>query len=211
MKEKLVRLNTAIKPPIQVLKKVIVLSQALGSQHEAEFILDGKNFYPHITVYSPLYPERNIDKIVAAVSELAGNYPAMEFKYIKVLSNQGFIGLEYEYTKGIKEFHEAVVRALNPLREGYHKPKYDTHDYRMKISEEKKQNIAEFGYPNVMSLYHSHLSIIRLKDEKVAEAAAGELAWDIPSYIGDTVALYKMGWHGTCIEPIKEFKLLNVE
>ena len=205
--EKFLRLNITIKPSKEAFDKAIELSRSLGKQYEPEFILDGKNFYPHITVYSPLYPEKNVSSVIDEMEKLAQEFSVLEMRYIKIKPGQGWIGAEFEYADKIKFFHEAVVSKLNSLREGHYNPKYDTHDYKAKMSQEKLDNVAKYGYPNSMTLYHPHLSIIRLKDKEEAERVAQEVEWDISSFKSDTIAIYKMGEHGTCIELVKEFRL----
>lgn len=97
-KEKLIRLDIMLKPSVEAGEKVIGLSRGLGEKYKHEFVLDGKNFFPHLT-------------------------------------------------------------------------------------------------------------IIRLKDFDEADRVVKEIEWEISSFKSDTVAIYKMGEHGTYIELVKEFKL----
>ncbi|MCK5320453.1 DUF1045 domain-containing protein [Candidatus Parcubacteria bacterium] len=203
--EKYIRLNIVIKPPIKVIEEIIKLSKSIADEYSHEFILDGKNFYPHITVYSPLYPKKNLKKVINKVGDFANNFRTIDLETKKIKEGQAYIGVEFEYTNDIKKFHELVVEKLNPLREGSYKPIYDAADYRMKISEEKKENIAKYGYPNAMTLYRPHMTIIRLKNEAEAKKVASEIDWKIKSFKADAIAVYKMGDHGTCIELVKEF------
>jgi len=205
--EQVNRLNIAVKPSAEVINEIIKLSKSLAKKYKSEFILDGKNFYPHITVYSPMFPKKNLGKIVEKTKNLVNNFFVINFKALKVVSGQGYIGVEFEYTPEIKKFHESVVEKLNSLREEHYKPEYNALDYKMKISNEKIENIIRYGYPGAMALYHPHMTIIRLKDKIIAEKTATEINWKINNFKSDTIVIYKMGEHGTCIEPVKEFKL----
>ena len=107
----------------------------------------------------------------------------------------------------IKRLHERIVKILNPLREGHLKGKYEAPAYRMKLSQEKKENIAKYGYPGAMTLYHPHLSIIRLEEEFSAEKVAETIKWNAVEFIVDKLVVYTMGENGTCNKLVREFAL----
>ncbi len=58
-----------------------------------------------------------------------------------------------------------------------------------------------------MNLYNPHLTISRLKDKKMANRIGKTLKLDIADFSVDTVSIYRMGKHGTCVELVKDFKL----
>jgi 2'-5' RNA ligase len=202
-----VRFNIALKPPIKIAEKAMALSQEIGKGHKAFFVLDSKTVYPHITLYSPEYPKKNFDKILIGVKELAKRIEHFNLTYQQFITKQGFINISFNLSPEIKKLHEEIVAKFNPLREGHYKKKYDAPDYRMELSPEKIANIAKYGYPAAMDLYYPHLTIIRLEDEKEAEAVTRNLAWDIHQFTAATISVYKMGEHGTCVEPILDVRL----
>jgi len=55
---KFIRLNTVLKLPDKVAEKAVALSHEIVKNSKAVFVLDGIQFHPHITVYSPEYPEK---------------------------------------------------------------------------------------------------------------------------------------------------------
>lgn len=204
---KYIRINAALKPPVDIAQKIITLSQDIAKEHKSYFVLDNKNYFPHFTVYSPEYPINRAQEIPARLKEIAKNQISFRMNFKEIGTNQGYIGLHFELTPEIKGFHVAIVEALNPLREGHLRDKYKANDYKMELSQEKLDNIDKYGYPSAMNLYHPHMTIIRLPDAKVAESLAQKIKWD-ENFIVDTLALYKMSDHGTCVEQIEEFKLL---
>lgn len=206
-KEKYIRLNTVLKPPEKIAEKIIALSQEIGKNQAAEFILDGRNFFPHLTLYSPEYPLNRLNDVVEKVKILAKQMPPIKMEYSGLRSGQGFIVLDFALTPAIKEMHETIVNVLNPLREDHHKEKYDAPDYQMRMSEEQKNNINKYGYADAISLYRPHLSVIRLKDEKIAREICQNISWREKGFIINTLAVYKMGKHGTCTELVAEFFL----
>lgn len=200
-----IRLNTVFIPPREVGEKAIELSRAIGNLAGTYFVLDGVNFYPHITIYPPEYPEENIVKVLGTVERVARSLNRLEFKFKNLDSGQGYLGMAFEHSDEIQQAHEKLVSALNPLREGRIRDKYA--EYHMEFNSEQLQNIEKYGYPGAMDLYNPHLTITRSKDETKAEKFLSTIKWDIPEFMVNKIGVYKMGEHGTCRELVKEFIL----
>lgn len=210
MDNKFIRLNTVFELPENVKEAIIDLSKEIVKNHEALFVLDGINFYPHITIYSPEYPESNFDKVLRAVEEIAKNTKRFEFIYEKKENHEGFIGVGFNLSPEIKNIHREIVNKLNSLREGRIRDKYkmSLDDYKMTFSSEQRENIEKYGYPDAMNLYRPHLTIIRLKNEILAKEVEQNLDWKISNFIVDKIAIYTMGEHGTCKEKLAIFNLI---
>ena len=200
-----IRLNTAFIPPKEISEKAIELSKAISSSAEAYFVLDGINFYPHITIYPPEYPEGSITEVLEAVEKTSGSLNSLKFKFKNIDSGQGYLGVAFEHSEEIQQTHEKIVSALNPLREGRVRDKYV--EYYMEFNSGQLQNIEKYGYPGAMDLYNPHLTITRLKDENKAKEILSTIKWDIPEFTINKIGVYKMGEHGTCRELVKEFNL----
>jgi hypothetical protein len=65
------RVNTAFKPPKEVVKRAIGLSRKISKNNKAVFVLDGLQYHPHITIYSPEYPAANLNKVLKVVQNVA--------------------------------------------------------------------------------------------------------------------------------------------
>lgn len=201
-----IRINTVLDVPYSISKKIVDLSQEIAKKSNPYFVLDNKNYFPHFTVYSPEYPDNKIEEISDRLEAVLEGQVELKMNFEKVLTHQGYIGLGFELTQDIKRLHFAIVDALNPLRDGHLRKKYQADDYKMKLSQLELDNISKYGYPSAMNLYHPHMTIIRLKDVKQAEELARDIIWQ-DNFVINTLALYKMGEHGTCIEKIREFQL----
>lgn len=206
MTEKFIRINIVFKLPDEIAESVAKISQEIAEKNEAVFVIDNKNFFPHITIYSPEYPVNNLEKILSNVEELSKKLLATKFLFEKIITNQGYIGMEFDCSEEIKKIHEAIVEKLNVFREGHVRKKY-IDSYGMEFSQEKKENIQKYGYPNSMNFYNSHMTIIRLKDSEKAKKIAEEISWPIKEFMVEKLGAYRMGENGTCTELIKEFKL----
>ena len=208
-KNRLVRLNTALKPPPDVAGAVTALSKKIAETHDAYFTLDAERFFPHLTIYSPEYPKAEQAKILSNVEMVAGKTPKLTLKYVGTTSEQGYIGLRMELTDEIRSLHGALVEMLNPFRGERLRAAYreDAADYKMRFSKEQKENIKQYGYPGAMSLYNPHMSVIRLKDEAEAMEVAEKLSWSIELFKFERLAVYAMGEHGTCTKELASFEL----
>jgi len=79
--------------------------------------------------------------------------------------------------------------------------------YQMNFTNEQLSNIRKYGYPDAMSLYHPHLTLIRLKDEDIALEISETLKWNFIDIKVKEIAIFRMGEHGTCTEIVETFPL----
>ena len=206
MTDEFIRINIAFRPPADIAEAAAKLSAEIAQKEEAHFVIDSQNFYPHMTIYSPEYPAQNLGKVLSALGEILKKFSEVKFIFKKVTTEEGWIGIEFELTDEIKKIHESIVGEMNALREGHLREKYLIQD-GSEHSAEQKENIQKYGLPSLMGLYIPHLTLTRLKDEKIAEKLTQEINWPIPEFKADKLGAFKMGDHGTCIELIQEFKL----
>src|SRR3989344_55194 len=198
-----VRLNTAFIPPKEVGEKAVELSKAISEAAEVYFVLDGIQFYPHITIYPPEYPGEKVSEVLETVEQVSKSFSPIKFKYSRIGSLQGYVGISLENTLEIKAIHQQIVEALNTLRQGRIREKY--FGYQMEFTPAQLKNIKDYGYPDAISLYNPHLTITRLKDESNAKEILPTIKWDIPEFVIDKIGVYKSGEHGTCRELVREF------
>ncbi|MBI4600199.1 2'-5' RNA ligase family protein [Candidatus Uhrbacteria bacterium] len=203
--QEFIRLNVVFVVPENIVDTAIALSNKLGGRDDAYFTLGKNQCQPHITLYAPEYPESARNEVLKVVDGVTAHWSTIQCRIVGANSGQGYIGLEVEKTPEIQQLHEECVFRLNPLREGRLREKY-AQDYRMQFSDEKIKNIETYGYPNAMSLYHPHLTVIRLKDEQRAPDVAQTIQWTYAFNV-TALAVYEMGDHGTCQKLIKEFQL----
>ncbi len=205
MEEKFIKLNVAFVIPEDVAKVAMELSKEISEKEDAYFVLDGVEYFPHITNYSIEIPEKNLEKLIEAVEKLAKEFSSVEFIFDNnIMADTGWIAPYFERTQQLKDIHEGFIGALNILRENHIREKFMNSDEFS--SNEEQGNIVKFGHPWVMGLYEPHLTITRLKDNNIAEKVAKELNWIIKKFQVDAIGIFISGEHGTCIKLIKEFK-----
>ncbi|MBN2016190.1 2'-5' RNA ligase family protein [Candidatus Dojkabacteria bacterium] len=207
MEEEFIRLNIAFKVPAEVRKYVISLSKDIIKGEKTHYVLDGKRYIPHLTIYSPEFPRERLEDIYGVLERIATNAHTLEFHFQKIDTGDAYIGAEFECTEQIMQFHRQIVRELSPLREGHLRPKYKDPKYLSTLTKEHVENIKNYGYPRVMKLYRPHLSFIRFEDEDVAKKIAEKINWNIHEFTVEEVGVYTMGEHGTCKDELRSFFL----
>ena len=201
-----VRFNAILVIPEAIEAAAIELSKKIGEHEDEYFTLGKERCYAHITLYSPEYPESAKEAVIAIVGRIADRFPPVHCSITRADSREGFIGLAAELTPEIRMLHTELVVSLNPLREGRVREKFAADDLG-KFTGEEVKNIEIYGRPSVLSLYHPHLTIVRLRDEQRAKDVAATLDVMLNDFSVNTLALYEMGEHGTCQRLIQHFPL----
>lgn len=207
MQNKFIRINIAFKIPNEVARVAAKLSLEISKKEKALFVLDNANFYPHVTIYAPECPADNLDEIWKKLKLVFENIRPIKFTYTGIKAEQGYIGVKANCSQEIRNIHEAIVEKINPLRGDHLREKYAKAESLEGYSKERRQNIQKYGNPDILNLYWPHMTIIRLKDEKVAEKISKEIDWTTKEFTIDTAGVYEMGENGTCVKLVKEFKL----
>ncbi len=177
MREEFIRLNIAIKLEQPLADKAINLSKQLSEKGKTIFVLDGKRFIPHMTIYSPEFPAKNLGQIYQKLSQIteSGNSFELDFKGVSLEFNTAVV--DYGISDSMRRLHGEILEALNPLREGHLRPKYQKEEYLKTKTDLEKENVEEFGYHSVGKLYSPHISIIRFEESEVAEEAVDDLVF----------------------------------
>jgi 2'-5' RNA ligase len=203
--EKFIGLNIAFRIPDDVAKVAMELSREITEKEDAYFVLDGVDYFPHITNYAMEISEKNVDAITWAMEELSGELSPVEFVFEKNKADEGWVAPYFVYTDQLKEVHGKCVEKLNLFREDHVREKFKNSDKFS--SKEEKENVAKYGHPWVLEQYNPHLTITKLKDDVVAEKVAKEMDWSVEKFRSDTIGIFVSGEHGTCRKLVKEFKL----
>jgi 2'-5' RNA ligase len=191
-----------------VAEEAIAVSREIAAKHRVYFTLDGVQFFPHITLHLPEYPQSNVEKVLQKVEEIAQTTPRIKLHFLQIMIVDGYLGIEFECSPEIKKLHMQVVGKLNPLWEEHPRAKYRSgSDLHMSFTPGQWENIKKYGAPDVVKLYQPHLTITRLRSCAVAEKLAENLKWKTPIFTVDSLAVYTMGEHGTCKELMSEFGL----
>ena len=109
----LLRINVAIRPSQKVEAEIISLAKRISLGKKLSFKVDGVNFYPHITLYSPAFPIKNTNKVLETVARILAKFSDFSGEIGEFQSDWGYIGFKINLSKEIKLLHKAVV--LGPI------------------------------------------------------------------------------------------------
>ncbi len=203
-----IRLNIAFVLPDEVSELAIKLSQGISKEYETYFALDGENYFPHVTIYSPEFPKKNIHEIFRKLEDLVHSSPGLSFfPFVFFAEEKGFVDIEIENTIELYEFQKRVVEELNGFREGHLRDKYRNGEYLSKLSDDEKRNVEKYGYPLVMNLFRPHITLSRLVDESKNKEIVSNLNVQLNPFEVEEIGIFEMGKNGTCTNLVRKFKL----
>lgn len=186
--------NIVIYPPADISKKAISVSKKLKKKGGL-FVLDGKKYFPHLTIYMTEFPIKNVPKIRKILRNFAAktkSFRATSLKYRQ--SADGYIDVDYKKSKEIRELQKKIIAFLNPLREGLLRPKDEA---RMsELGKAQKRNIRRYGYRSVGAEFFPHLTFTKL--EKFDKSALSKIGKSNFSFEVDKIGLFYLGDYGTC-------------
>ncbi len=123
----------------------------------------------------------------------------------------GWMGLDFKKNKDVYSAHKKIVRLLGPLRDGHIREKYSEEmNTTNKYPRQQKEYIMKFGYPQVMTEYHPHLTLVRFINKKTSKSACAEFNQrniKIADSFVKEIALVESGSHGTVTKFVRRFKL----
>ena len=203
MKTKSKPFNIVIYPPAGVSKRAILTSKKLKNKNSL-FVLDGKNYFPHITLYMTEFPLKNIAKVRKLLKQFAAKTKPFEISSSKYRQNKdGYIDVDYRKSKNINELQKKIIKLLNPLREGLMRDKDKARISEMTKVEQK--NLKLYGYRSVGGNYFPHLTFSKL--EKFDKSALSHIDKSNFSFKVDKVGFFYLGDYGTCRKLIEIYNL----
>lgn len=203
--ESAVQLNIAIVPDPRIQEKALRLSELLSRKFDTHFVLNTKNLIPHITISQARYPERNLGKVIDIVREQIKVEPfKVNLDTFDVRYGQ-FVFWNAERTSSLAAFHQQIVDATNPLREGL----VIEHVAAMEgLSPEDVSDRERYGALLIGHHYQPHITLTRLKQPTSVE--------EITRFIGkgeknqfnvEKIIVGYLGNHGTVNGIIEEIPL----
>lgn len=164
--ESAVQLNIAIIPDPRIREEALRLSELLGRNFDIHFVLNNKNLIPHVTISQARYPERNLGKVIDVVKEQIKVKPfKVNLNTFDVRYGQ-FVFWNAKRTPNLVAFHQQVVDATNPLREGL----VIEHVAAMEgLSPEDVSDRENYGALLIGPHYQPHITLTRLKQTTPVE------------------------------------------
>lgn len=197
--------NVVLVPPVDIAQKAIHLSRLIAKNFPIEFVLDGKNYQPHLTLYQLEVPDNNLQIVKDQLLKIFKLRVVVSFnQYFG--SQSGFLSWDCQRDKVLYNLHKKTVERLNTLRDGLLLPsrklKYDF------LTDENYIQIEKFGSSGLFEYFHPHITITRLKKGDNYNKALQILPHKKPLIVNfKKAALGKLSIHGTVPEIIEEYNL----
>ncbi|RCK78936.1 MAG: hypothetical protein OZSIB_0487 [Candidatus Ozemobacter sibiricus] len=160
---------------------------------------------PHLTLFMGLFPEAAVVRVEAAVAEVARAFPPVPLALVGLTAaRDGYLFLQVARTPALAALHAAVVRALDPLREGLIRPKFlqALNTY----STVEQANIQRYGFPWVLDEWRPHVTVGHVSPER-HEALLSRLRPVPVEGLGGDLALGRVEGKGTVVEAGRRFRL----
>jgi 2'-5' RNA ligase len=198
-------------PSKSLAKRAVKLASELSKRGSVHFRIDDKESYSHLTVYKAEFPKRNETKIFRLLRNFVIKQKPFKLTFKNFFNEWGWVGLDFKKNRDVYSAHKNIVRLLNPSRDGHIRQKYleeiKTTD---KYPGRQREYIMQYGYSQVMTEYHPHLTLVRFIDEKMSRLICEEFNQKnikIADSLVKEIALVKSGEHGSVAKFVQRFKL----
>ena len=193
-------LNIVLLPSDAVKQQVITWSKALSNNFVTEFKLDNESFIPHMSVFSGVYPERNVYKLKQYISDLSAKQNQLTIylgQFVVMYDTFIFWNANKSVSLGLQVLHEVIAAGVNDLREGLIP---EATRSLTSLNAEDQRLIDQYGGVNNGKNYFPHITLTRLKDPRDANQALQYLNSQKifeNKFVADSLAVGRMGEHGT--------------
>lgn len=200
--------NIVLLPPDDIFRKTIKLSKLLSTKFKTEFVVDGIKKYPHATLFQLEIPFKNYEKFLRVLDTIFSLQKKIKTSLDGYDNTESFVSIKLKKAKSLVKLHFTVVDKLNPLREG------------LGVSTVKKEwkklpagfetDFKTYGSLGVLKTFRPHITITRLKKINEVNLAMEKLPL-LPNkeIIFRRAALGKLSVHGTVVEIIKHYNLMD--
>lgn len=197
--------NVVLLPPEEVSKEAIRLSELVAKNFGVEFVLDGKTYHPHLTLYQLEVSDNNLSILKKRLSNIFRSVILAKFDHY-FGSQSGFISWDCTRSKNLFSLHKNVVESLNPIREGLLLPSREL-KYNH-LTDKDYLQIKEFGSSGLFEYFRPHITITKLKNGDTYKKVLNFLPHKKPLIVNFKKAvLGKLSIHGTVTKIIEEYNL----
>lgn len=171
--------NIVVLPGLLVSRQAIELSRQISKQYKTTFVLDGKKFYPHITLYQAGYPQNVLASLEQKLTRIVKSVSPFYIRSANFSTFRGFLFLNIHKNKEIVLLQESIFSALGPL--------------------------SNSMSPLAGDAFVPHITITRLQNPDDSKSALPLLGKIEISHEAHSLCLANIGPDGTVNEIFKEF------
>ena len=197
--------NIIILPPPEVAERAMAWSRKIAEKYKTDFVLDGKNYYPHITLYQLALSDANSVSLDQQLHSIVSDTKSFQIEADIFSTLVGFVFLNFKKSNELFSLHEQIVNSCNPLRDGENIPAEVQNLTNPDVPEFIKQSIRTYGSALAMKAYLPHISITRLKTFSEADSARMKLANASIIFDVHSIHVANIGPDGTVNEILQEY------
>lgn len=199
-------LNIVLLPPIDVAKEAMRLSTLISKKYRMEFILDGKNKYPHLTLYQIEIPRANFKKVSGKLHDLLQKQRKIVSRITGIVNEGTFISFDFQKNPRLYQLHKKVVNNLESLREGI-KVAIVLKAFK-KFTSSQESDLEKYGSLGVMENFRPHITLTRLKSGYDVNAVLRLLVLkEFRSIVFKEVAVGRLSDNGTVVSIVEKYRL----
>lgn len=194
--------DVVLIPEQEVADSAIKLSAELKVL-DTHFVLDNKNFFPHISLYMLQLNERGLKETLDFLSTVAVKNKILEAKVFNYHYENDYLDIEYIKSKDFITLQKQIINGLNPIRDGLRERDKER---LADATGETRENILKYGYRSVGNLFNPHLTFTRFKNnqESVIKTLPPKETFNS---IYPSLGLFEMGDNGTCVKRVSTWEL----
>lgn len=193
--------NIVILPPKEIAERAMLVSKELANVGSF-FVLDQKQFLPHITLYMVELPSEHMAMVKDALKHIASELLPLQMEqtvYRHVYD--GYVDVAFAKTPNLMRLQERIIETVNPLREGLlratDRERFDS------LPTEEQAQLNKYGFRSIGHMYAPHLTLSRLTQSN--PDSINQLTPRAFSFSATTLALTRIASHGTCPEILETF------
>ncbi len=149
---------------------VTKFSNKITKNYPSTFILDNKEYKPHITLYLFSAPIKNIKKIIDKVKIFSHEIEEIEIKIDKLVLSDGWIMIDLDNSGKLLKYHKTAIRLINSLREGVLREKYRAKKSIDTLKKSERAVLLKYGDKHSMEYFHPHTSLTHFEDLGLAKS-----------------------------------------
>ncbi len=172
-------------PPEEIAQKALAVSRIL-KKRGGLFVLDGVDYFPHVTLYAAEFSERNLPKIKKVLEKIASQTRSFKMTSLRYRQEErGYVVVDHRKSKSVQELREKIIAGVHSFCEAHKNKK-----------EPVRCRIAEEFVPHITFTKFAQYNPLALKGIK-------ELDF---SFRADAIGIYYLGEYGTCRKLVKVFE-----
>jgi|SRR3989344_1873330 len=194
--------DVVLCPDQELSQRTLELSTGL-SEAGTYFTLNQKTHNPHLSLYMLQLDEEGLSEALSLLSGIAAETQTVTAVARHYHYSHDYLDVEYVKSDALSNLQERIIQSLNSVRDGLREK--DAERLATATGEER-ENILKYGYRSVGNQFAPHLTFTRFTDDQSGIIST------LPSpdtFNGrySSLGIFKMGEHGTCIEPVNSWQL----